>query len=304
MRKVMDLMKKSKQYRWNRPLQVFLLPVLIAMGGLFLNFVQPASAEETYKIAVLPEYLEIIIYNRCNDLMSYLESKTGKKFELVIPRDFKEHIEMINKKKVAFSYQNPCVFLKIWPMCQPLLLTEKIKEFGTTESRGVIITNKNSGIRNIDDLEGKKVSIVSYLSAEGYISQKNYLSGMMIDVKSDLRLREADQSFHEEVFNDVMNKKADAGFLSEEAFLDLTNSESSFSKEEKERISMLKETSYVPNWIFSAVNGVRQDLVDEVAEALLNIPLDDRLLKTACIRRFVVVPSNYLEEFRSKVERK
>lgn len=299
----MGLMKKSKQYRGRRPLQALLLLVLTAMGGLFLSFAQPAFADETYKVAVLPEYLEIIIYNRYNGLISYLESQTGKKFELVIPRDFKEHMEMIKKGKVAFSYQNPCVFLKIWPKCQPLLLTEKIKEWGI-ESHGVIITNKSSGIRNIDDLEGKKVSIVSYLSAEGFISQKNYLSGMMIDVNSDLKLKESVKSFHEEVFVDVMNKKADAGFLSEEAFLDLKGAGSSFSKEEKERIRVLKETSYVPNWIFSAVKGVRQDIVDEVAEALLNIPLDDRLLKTACIRRFVVVPSNYLEEFSSKIERK
>ena len=148
--------------RRNRSLRALLPLGLIAISALLITLTKPASAGETCKVAVLPEYLEIIIYNRYSRLMSYLESKVGVPFELVIPRNFKEHIEMVNNGDVTFSYQNPCVFLKLRSLCQPLVLTEKTKKWGT-ESRGVIIANKNSGIKNIDDLEGKRISIVSYL---------------------------------------------------------------------------------------------------------------------------------------------
>ena len=82
---------------------------------------------------------------------------------------------------------------------------------GTTSYRGIIIANKESGIKNIKDLKGKKVLTGKEYSESGYQYQKYYLKEMeKIDVKKDLDI--VPDNYHQETLYKVATGEADAGF--------------------------------------------------------------------------------------------
>ena len=277
--------------------------LLITLTAFIIIYLSPSVwGQKTYKVAILPEYLPIVIYEKFDPLLEYLKRELDVNFELIIPKNFNEHMQMIKNGTVDFSYQNPYVVLELSPYIQPLVITEKGKKWGI-EGRGVIIAKADGGITKPDDLVGKRVSIVSFHSADGYIAQKNFLKGMMINVNTDYKVYETNINLHVNVMEDVLRKNADAGFLCEELFTD-PDSVSSISAEDLDfkSINIIARTSYIPNWIFSARKNMKPAFINEVKKVLLNIPIDSEVLKAAKIRRFVQIPSNYLEEYRSKNE--
>ncbi|MBW2040263.1 MAG: phosphate/phosphite/phosphonate ABC transporter substrate-binding protein [Deltaproteobacteria bacterium] len=275
------------------------LMIFISFLFLLIGRPQPLLAKEIYKVAFLPEYLPIEMWQRFNPLMTYLGDTLGVRFELIIPRNFEHHIELVKKGGVDFFYQNPYVFLEVWETSSPLTLTEKGKKWGI-EFRGVIITRKASGINKIEDLKGKKVSIVSLHSAGGFIAQKVLLRGRL-DVYADLSIVEAKGNKQENVIFDVILKRADAGFVAEEV-LGRIESKGLLSPGEVQEIKVIAYTDYIPNWVFSANKELPAEVKKMVQEALLNIPLGHPVLKAAKIRRFAPIPANYLEEYRAKIQ--
>jgi ABC-type phosphate/phosphonate transport system substrate-binding protein len=287
-------MKKRPTAKPSIHIAIFLTMICLIIGF----FPSPANCRKTYKIAILPEYLPIVIYERFNPLLDGLGSELNVDFELIIPKDFDEHMQMIQKGEVDFSYQNPYVVLELWPHLQPLAITEKGKKWGI-EGRGVIVAKANGGITKPDDIMGKRVSIVSFHSANGYIAQKNLLKGMMIHEKKDYNVFETSNNMHHNVVIDVLKGTAKAGFLGEET-LSKTEENAVLSSDELANIQIIARTSYIPNWIFCARKKLNRRFTQKVKDALINIPINSLLLAPAGIRRFVEIPSNYLEEYRSK----
>jgi len=272
---------------------IFILPLPLVIG-----FLQPLLATEIYKVAILPEYLSIEMWQRFHPLMIYLEDTLGIRFELIIPRNFERHMGLVKRGEVHFSYQNPYVFLQLWETCSPLALTERGK--GGIKFRGVIITKKDRGINTIQNLRGKKVSVVSFYSASGFIAQKILLKGKL-DVHTDLTLIEAKGNKQENVIFDVILKGADAGFVAEEA-LGRIESKGLLSPGEMQELKIIAYTDWIPNWVFSADKELPVEPKKMVQEALLHIPLGHPVLKAAKVKRFAPIPPNCLEEYRAKVQ--
>jgi len=240
---------------------------------------------KTIKVAILPLYSAITIYDRYDPLMRYLSEKTGYEFKLVIPKNFEDFMQVIKRGEVHFSYQNPYIFallskeVNIKPLVttvgEDCLVDEVI--CGDDRFRGVIITRHNSSIINIDDLKGKKIMIVSPKSAGGYLSQKMFLKRKGIDVERDLRIIDAKRQ--ENVILGVYRGEADAGFIRESALV--------VWKEEfdMKKIKVLAATDYLPNWPLAFLGDDNLALAHEVRKLLIELK-DANILKAARIKGF------------------
>ncbi|MCX8034042.1 MAG: phosphate/phosphite/phosphonate ABC transporter substrate-binding protein [Thermodesulfovibrio sp.] len=240
---------------------------------------------KTVKVAILPLYSPLTIYNRYDPLMRYLSEKTGYEFKLVIPKDFEEFIRIVSEGKVNFSYQNPYVFSiisKKYPI-KPLSITvgedcttdERI--CGSEKFRGVIITRKESNINKIEDLKGKKIMIVSPTSAGGYLSQKLYLEKKGFNLQRDFKL--IDVKRQEKVIIGVYKGEADAGFV-REAALSVWANEVDISK-----IKILDYGEYLPNWPFAVVNNKKSELTKTVKKLITELN-DQNILNRAKVKAF------------------
>jgi phosphate/phosphite/phosphonate ABC transporter binding protein len=239
----------------------------------------------TIKVAILPLYSAITIYERYEPLMRYLSRETGYEFKLVIPKDFDDFVRIVKSGRVDFSYQNPYIFALIDRDRDIKSLVTTIGEDiasadgigGGDSFSGIIITRHDSAIRNIKDLRGKRVMIVSRKSAGGYLSQKLFLDHMGIDTEKDMRIIDAKRQ--ENVIFGVYRGEADAGFVRESALV--------VWKEEidMKKMRILARTKALPNWPFALCGNVNSSLVNEVRRLLIQLN-DAKILKAARVKGF------------------
>jgi phosphonate transport system substrate-binding protein len=254
------------------------------------NYVQ--YGRNTIKVAILPLYSAITLFDRFDPLMRYLSKRTGSEFKLVIPRDFEDFFEIIKRGEADFSYSNPYIYIQ-------LADSGHVRAFATTVIpasgdifRGIIITHRDSPVRAVRDLKGADVMIVSYKSAGGFLAQQLFLKEQGIDVFRDLRLREGKRQ--EEVILSVYRRQADAGFVRESA-LDVLKEEIDL-----DQVRILAATPYIANWPFAATRAADQDMTSRVRALLLD--LKDRSITTAArVQRFKAADDSDFNMLRGQI---
>lgn len=231
----------------------------------------------TMKVAILPLYSAITLFDRFDPLMRYLSRKTGYEFKLVIPKDFEDFFDIVKHGKVEFSYSNPYIYIQLADKGFLRAFANTILPQTGDSFRGIIITHKDSPIRTLNDLKGKKVMVVSYKSAGGFLAQKLFLYENNIDVSKDLSL--IDGKRQEEVILNVYRKNVDAGFVRESA-LDVLEEEIDLGK-----IRILAKTPYIANWPFAATKNTDEKMIGLIQRNLLELK-DGEILRAAHLTGF------------------
>jgi phosphate/phosphite/phosphonate ABC transporter binding protein len=244
------------------------------------------------KVAILPLYSAITLFDRFDPLMRHLTRTTGREFKLVIPRDFEDFFETVKRGDVEFSYSNPYIYIQLADAGHLRAFATTVMQASGDIFRGIIITHRSSPIRTIHDLKGKDVMVVSYKSAGGFLAQKLLLAEHGIDVFRDLRLREGKRQ--EEVILNVYRRTADAGFVRETA-LDVLREEIDLN-----RIRVVATTSYIANWPFAVTKNADRALVSLVQKSLLSLK-DARVLSAAQITAFRAASDGDFDGLRSRI---
>ena len=247
----------------------------------------------TVKVAHLPLYSAITLFDRFDPLMRYLSRKTGYEFKLVVPKDFEDFFDIVRRGEVEFSYSNPYIYIQLADGGHLRALTTTIIPASGDIFRGIIITHQDSAIKTLEDLKGKDVMVVSYKSAGGFLAQQLLLQENGIDVFKDLKLREGKRQ--EEVILNIYRKTADAGFVRESA-LEVLKEEIDLS-----RIRIVAKTAYIANWPFAATKSAPEQLTTLVRKSLLD--LDDRsILSAAKIEGFKAATDRDFDSLRKRIK--
>jgi phosphate/phosphite/phosphonate ABC transporter binding protein len=247
------------------------------------------------KVAILPLYSAITLFERFDPLMRYLSERTGREFKLVIPKDFEDFFAIIERGDADFSYSNPYIYIQLANRGLLTAFANTVLEETGDIFRGIIITHRDSPIQTVEDLKGRDVMVVSYRSAGGFLAQRLFLSESGIDVFRDLKLREGKRQ--ETVILNVYRGTADAGFVRESA-LDVLREEIDLS-----RVRVLARTPYIPNWPFAATKRADGDLTAQVQQALTELA-DRRVLTAARVRGFKIADNRDFDDLREWIDRK
>jgi len=249
--------------------------------------------KNTVKVAILPLYSAITLFDRFDPLMRYLTQKTGFEFKLVIPRDFEDFFETIRRGQAEFSYSNPYIYIQLADDGHLSAFANTVMQTTGDIFRGIIITHRDSSIRTLDDLKGKDVMVVSYKSAGGFLAQKLFLQENGIDVFRDLRLREGKRQ--EEVILNVYRHTADAGFVRESA-LEVLKEEIDLG-----RIRILATTQYIANWPFAATRSADGKTTEQVRKILLELN-DANILSAAQVAGFKAATDRDFDNLRERIQ--
>lgn len=250
--------------------------------------------KNTVKVAILPLYSAITLFDRFDPLMRYLSQKTGHEFKLVIPKDFEDFADIVRKGTVDFSYSNPYIYTDLADKGFLTAFANTVHKDSGDIFRGIIISHRDGSIRTLNDLKGKRVMVVSFKSAGGFIAQKLFLNESGIDVFKDLKL--IDGKRQEEVILNVYRKYVDAGFVRESA-LDVLKEEIDLGK-----IHVIARTPYIANWPFAFTQKTDKKILAMVQKGLLELK-DDEVLSAAHITRFKAAVDSDFDSLRTWIHR-
>jgi phosphonate transport system substrate-binding protein len=233
-----------------------LLPLLFSSAGT-------VYAKEPLLFGVHPYMLDRILHKRFAPLASYLSQKTGQPIKVVITRDYEEQINKMGKGELDFAFMGPSGYVKMVDRYGEKTLLGCLEAFGKSTFHGVIIIARDSPIRSLAELRGKRFAFGDPNSTMSHLVPKYMLrkAGITVD-------KLGSHSFlgrHENVALGVLSGDFDAGAVKEEVFL----------KYEKRGLKILVNTPEFSEHVIVASNKLPKKAVQVLRKALLDLKNDN-----------------------------
>jgi phosphate/phosphite/phosphonate ABC transporter binding protein len=227
----------------------------LTMGLVFQNPGEP-----------VPESLREFV----NYVARKLSSTAAISGTVVVAPTASQMVKLLEEKRVDFYMESPHATYLINRLGSANLLLRRWKG-GMGEYRSIIFTNKESGIRRVEELRGKMIAFEDSGSTSGYFMPKLLLLNkrLILTEKPGLDAKVATKEVgyffagsDKNILNFVLAKKVAAGAFSNDDYAGV-------AEKEKSAISILAESASLPRHLVS----IRKDLTAPVAKRLKEVLL-------------------------------
>jgi phosphate/phosphite/phosphonate ABC transporter binding protein len=184
--------------------------VLLACFIAFTGFAQAQQGDEL-KFGFTPVLSPAEMRANFEPLMTYLSDAIGRKVVLYIAKDYGDLRTQMESGQVDIGSFSPFAYVDAQRGGKIRIIAQSILDHAATY-RGLIIARKDSGIRSIADLEGKRFAFVDPKSASGYV----YPRAMLIEkgVNPEHYFKETIfAGGHDKVIAAVLESRVDAGAI-------------------------------------------------------------------------------------------
>ncbi len=243
------------------------LAILVVWAFSVFSAEALAAQQKEILIGLIPEMNVFKQRERFKPLADYLSKKTGVKVNITILSRYGNIIDRFTSEKMdgaffgSFTGALAIEKLGVVPIARPMNLD------GSTQYWGYIFVRKDSGIRNVGGMKGKKMAFVEKATTAGYVFPVAYLKDNGVtDIKS---------FFHEFYFTGshdaavyaVLDRKADIGAAKHSIYDRVRKVEPRVDKE----MTILAESVKVPSNGLCVRKGLDPQLQKKLKEALLTI---------------------------------
>jgi len=248
----------------------------------------PVKSNATpFIIGLIPEQELFSQKKRYEPLADYLAKKTGLAVELKILSRYGNIIDnfISNKMDAAFfgSFTGALAIKKL--AVQPIARPEW--QDGTSTYYGLIFVRKDSGIKNIKDMKGKRFAWVDKSTTAGWLVPLYYFKLNGIEDPHTSYLKECYFcGTHEDTILDVLNGRADIGAAKNTVFYRLAKTD----KRIVDELEILMESTRVPANSFGIAEHVSASTREMLTKALLGMSEDPEgqvILANFGARRFI-----------------
>jgi len=259
----------------------------------FINIIFPSnifSAEKELNFVVLANKGNQEALENWQPLAEYLKNKTGYKINL-IPYNFLQIEASLKNKTADILLTNPNYFV----MFQKRYSVKPVATLKTGEYPylcGVIVAHKNSNIKKLDDIEGKKIAVVSRESAFGYLAQTALLLEKGIDIRQKNEIWIAQNQ--ENVAYALLNNSFQVGFLNGEIYEKLVKEKKIIADDlviinahKNKEVPYTCSTDTWPDWTLYSSENLDENTMKKIQDAVLNISADNETKKSLKINGFV-----------------
>ena len=167
-------------------------------------------AQTTLKVSAIPDENPTELLRKFTPMGKYLESKIGMKVEFTPVTDYAATVEGLAAKKIDLVWYGGFTFVQArlkTGTAIPIAQREEDEKF-----RSVFITQPNSGINSLKDLNGKTFTFGAPSSTSGSLMPRFFMMKEGIDPDKALK-RVAFSGAHDATALQVAGGKVDAGAL-------------------------------------------------------------------------------------------
>ncbi|MES2323086.1 MAG: phosphate/phosphite/phosphonate ABC transporter substrate-binding protein [Pseudomonadota bacterium] len=236
-------------------------------------------AEYTFAVTPMSNFRDV--YDVFQPIMDYMNARLpGARLVLEVPRGLDEHDHQLAARRFAFALSNPW---HTWRAAQTGGYTIFGKFSDNENFRGIWIVRKDSGIKSLTDLKGKKICFPPKSALAATMMTRMQLRENGVDPLRDVSVTYVG-SQHASIM-EVYTKGAVAGATWPLAWINFQR----LNPEESKELEARFPTTSLINQGLVARNDVPPELVRHVAELLQGMdqtPEGRALLKAVPVRRF------------------
>jgi phosphate/phosphite/phosphonate ABC transporter binding protein len=235
-----------------------ILTVLVA--GLATR---PVAGREV-KIGFTPFLSEADMRVEFDPLMTYLSDSIGQKVVLYIAKDYGDLRTQMEAGAVDIGSFSPFAYVDAVRGGKIRIIAQSIID-GSGTYRGVIVARKDSGLKALADLKGKRFAFVDPKSASGYV----YPRAMLIEkgmIPESYFKETVFTGGHDKVIAAVLDGRADAGAIYEGA-LGVAKAEGVPT----ENLVTLASTDPIPHDAITVRIGLDEGLAKKIRAALVHL---------------------------------
>ena len=259
--------------------------VIIAMA-LIVGIVFSTSVQAEYKIGILAKRGAQKTYERWNSTAEYLTKRVGKKFT-IMPLKFVEIDQAVKTGRIDFLVANSAFYVvmreKYGVKAIATLMNAK-KGLATYEFGGVVFVRRDSSIKTLSDIKGKKFMCVKYSSFGGGHMAWRLLLANGVDPKTDCSAF-LEGGTHDKVVMAVKTGKVDVGTVRSDT-LERMEEEGQISMSEFRVINQIRDsfpfvhsTRLYPVWPIAALPKTDPKIAKKVAKYLVLIEAGSKVSK-------------------------
>jgi phosphate/phosphite/phosphonate ABC transporter binding protein len=241
--------------------RAFLIVPILLVG--ILAALTSAAAQEL-KFGFTPVLSEAEMRAEFEPLMTYLSDAVGQKVALYIAKNYGDLRTQMEAGTVDIGSFSPFAYVDAARGGKIRIIAQSILE-GSATYRGLIVARKDSGLKTVADLEGKRFAFVDPKSASGYV----YPRAMLIEkgVTPEKYFKETIfAGGHDKVIAAVVEGKADAGAIYDGA-LGVAKAKGMRTED----LATLVSTDPIPHDAIAVRIGMDEALAAKIRTALVNL---------------------------------
>ena len=210
--------------------------------------------------------------DQLQELMGFLEKRTGMRVELMVTEDYQGMIDKMGRRELEFALLGPLGYVQA---------NEKFgaQAFAGIENnatgkyyRSLIITHVDSGIRSLPELKGRSFAFVDQSSTSGYLIPRAILRKQGIDPALNL-LPVMFVGQHDAAVLAVKKRTVDAAAVSQTIFSSMLR-KGLFGQQE---LVILHQSEPIPGSVWAFRPDVSPELIEMVSRALLEAKAENAL---------------------------
>jgi len=230
---------------------------------------KPAQ-ETTLLIGLIPEQNIFDQVERYRPLTGYLSKKAGVKIKLTVLSRYGNIIDNFVSLGLDGAFFGSFTYTLAHAKLGVEVVARPEKNDGTSTYHGLIFVRKDSGIRNMKDMEGKRFVFVDKATTAGYLLPLRYFGKYGITNYKTYLKESYFAGTHEDAIHDVLNGKADMGAAKNTIYNMLAKTDGRLAKE----LVVLEKSPEVPENALAVRKDLDWSLRKKLKEALLGMHND------------------------------
>ena len=255
-----------------------ILPIILCAGALAAcsrtetpppRTPNPAS-KAILRIGLIPEQNIFVQLDRYRPLAAYLSEKIGARIELKILPRYGNIIDNFRSEKLDGAFFGSFTYALAHRKLGVIVVARPVGPDNASTYYGMIFVRKDSGIRTIRDMRGKRFAFVDKATTAGYLLPLEYFhQGGVMDYHAYFK-ETYFTGTHEDAIYDVLNMRVDAGAAKNTVYLRLAKENPKIRKE----LEILARSPDVPENGLALSKDLDDSTKKRITEALLNMDED------------------------------
>ncbi len=232
---------------------IFLVLISVAM------LCRPVCADNTLTLAVHPYLSHEEVEKKFTPIAKHLSDVTGIDIKVRVGSSYEEHIQYTGEDKVDIAYMGPASYVGLMHKFGSKPILCKLEVNGRSYFQGNIVVRKDSGIKTLKELKGKRIAFGNPNSTMSYIVPHFMLH--QAGVFANQSGKHEHLQSHNDVALGVLSGDFDAGAVKPEVF----------KKFEEQGLYTLEMTPKISEHLFVTRSNLPVKYIEKLRKAMFEM---------------------------------